>query len=137
MRERKIRAWDKETRKMYIVLSISFDVESVTMWSGIEGEAEIARDFKDVELMDYTGLKDKNGKEIYEGDIIKYTEEDEDSAFGGTETDTVEVRWIDDIGQYRAVFASGRRVELHFILQLPTIRESEIIGNIYENPELL
>ena len=76
------------------------------------------------ELMQYIGLKDKNGKEIYEGDILKI------------ETDI--------IGE--VVFKDGCFVNnssgwgLHTYLSMPTpykIPEIEIIGNIYENPELL
>jgi len=88
-------------------------------------------------LMQYTGLKDKNGVEIYEGDVVQFTEVDEDSAFGAEETNIVEVRWVDEIAQWRAVFKSGRRTELHFVVQLPTVVSCEIIGNIYQNPELL
>ena len=88
-------------------------------------------------LMQYTGLKDKNGKEIYEGDLIKFTEIDEDSCFGREDTEVVEVKWLEDIAQFRAIFKSGRRTELHFVVQLPTVVSCEIIGNIYENPELL
>ena len=85
----------------------------------------------------YTGLKDKNGKEIFEGDLIKLTEIDEDSCFGREDTEVVEVKWLEDIAQFRAIFKSGRRTELHFVVQLPTVVSCEIIGNIYENPELL
>lgn len=87
--------------------------------------------------LQFTGLLDKNGKEIYEGDLLKITEIDEDSCFGREDTEVVEVSWIEDIAQFRAVFKSGRRVELHFVVQLPTVVSCEVIGNIHENPDLL
>ena len=85
----------------------------------------------------FTGLTDKNGKEIFEGDVIRFTETDEDSCFGREDTETVEVKWIEEIAQWRAIFKSGRRTELHLVVQLPTIVSCEVIGNIYENPDLL
>lgn len=94
-------------------------------------------ELEDYELMQYTGLRDKNGKEIYDGDIITFTEIDEDSCMGKENTYTGKVEWIDEIAQWRFIYPSGQRTELHFIVQLPTIISCEVIGNIYENPELL
>lgn len=68
----------------------------------------------DVILMQYTGLKDKNGTEIYEGDIVKATKEN---------IPLIVVFWDD----FTASFNGTKDNYLH----------SEIIGNIYENPELL
>jgi len=130
-REIKFRGYDKGLKEMcYSPLhSISF--------SGVLNYGNA--DFEDypIVLMQYTGLKDKNGKEIYEGDILQFTEADEDSAFGAEETNIIEVKWIDEIAQWRAVFKNGRRTVLHLVVQLPTIVSCEIIGNIYENPSLL
>ena len=61
MREIKFRAWDKVNKEM--VLNDSF--YELQKWNRTEKELE------DFELMQYTGLKDKNGKEIYEGDVVK------------------------------------------------------------------
>lgn len=74
-----------------------------------------------IELMQYTGLKDKNNKEIYEGDVIKYT-----TWFKGYES-TYSIN-------YNIVFYDNG----HFSpLYNSDIIEIEVIGNIYENPEWL
>lgn len=66
-------------------------------------------------LMQYTGLKDKNGVEIYEGDIVRYTLD------GELFTMNIEFVFQDNLTGY----------------DITDENEPEIIGNIYENPELL
>lgn len=113
MREIKFRVWEGE--KM-IHLTAGYGMEYISI-NGFEMRSE----FESVILMQYTGLKDKNGKEIYEGDIVKAEE------YVGFKNLTAEV-----------IYNRGR-----FCLNTGTIPEdllpelSEIIGNIYENPELL
>ncbi|AVK98866.1 hypothetical protein FCT18_14640 [Lysinibacillus sphaericus] len=77
--------------------------------------------FENAELVQYTGLKGKNGKEIYEGDIVKGWK---DSHWhDGKDRVLKEVEWIDEMGGFNII-----QIEM---------RECEVIGNIYENPELL
>jgi hypothetical protein len=80
---------------------------------------------KEFDVMQFTGLLDKNGKEIYEGDIVQYENQN------SMALDTSVVEWVENyhpkIGDYGI---SGFLVKC-----LPD--QCEIIGNIYENPELI
>lgn len=80
---------------------------------------------EDYVLMQYTGLKDKNGKEIYEGDIVK------GSAYG-KEIYTGVVEFYDASFVMRIDGNKG-----YYRLNKMTFQELEVVGNIYENPELL
>lgn len=100
--------------------------------TGLETEAS----FDEIKLMQYTGLKDKNGKEIYEGDILELRANPFDR-----KKDLFQVvfkdggfrdEWNNYIGQYLPPDIrnkQGGRVRLN--------EACEVVGNIYENPELL
>ena len=123
-REIKFRAWIKEENKMINVETIDFTDKSMQYLKKNEIiDAYLLRRmiFDDIELMQYTGINDKNGKEIYEGDIIicKY----------GPEI-MMEVKWVDEgfrtLGKYNGDNYVGY-----------VKNSAEVIGNIYENFELV
>jgi hypothetical protein len=76
-------------------------------------------------IMQFTGLKDNNGKEIYEGDILRYN--------SGTKTNLFEVQFMQ--ARFKALLI-GRSDDTE-ILGSGLWDGSEVIGNIYENPELI
>jgi len=121
MREIKFRAWDKEERKMVS----DFDIEAT---SGDPVINESQSDPRDLIVMQYTGLLDKNGKEIYEGDIVKST------AFNASEVRFKHGAFI--IGYHRGSSTAVRPM----LLQNNAVDKAgrlEIIGNIYQNPGLI
>ncbi|MEE9510400.1 MAG: YopX family protein [Candidatus Bathyarchaeia archaeon] len=101
------------------------------LWTYDPGEIPrpLEKNYKKAIPLFYTGLKDKNGKEIYEGDVVKNQ--------SGT---PFIVRWETMAGKWsRQHIGSGVQTEgsLREIQHLPLWIEHEIIGNIHENPELL
>jgi uncharacterized phage protein (TIGR01671 family) len=143
MRPIKFRVWDGEL--MLPAESIHFDTETVEVLIpcdafGCEGHP-IEYDFGNVVLMEYTGLYDKNGKEIYEGDILLVTSEIYTN-FGKTPTgrfskEYYEVIWKEDGWGYK-VLRSDHTIEGTEIKGLKvTTKYAEVIGNIYKNPELV
>lgn len=124
----KFRAWDKLDKKIYEVEDISwFNGEFDFIGDGIT----FKRNADDVELMQSTGLKDKNGKEIFEGDIIT----------NGKDVMSIKRHntlgfYVEQKGEVQFI-ADGMDLE-EFEEDAKEIADSiEIIGNIYENPELL
>lgn len=82
----------------------------------------------EVVFQQYTGLKDKNGKEIYEGDVVRFID---DTTIPDIPTECItEVFWWD-------VMVCFSLKNTHHELNFTTCDKMEIIGNIYENPELL
>ncbi len=77
-----------------------------------------------VEILQYTGLKDKTGKEIYEGDIVKFYIESQGAEGVDSSTTIIEEVMFCDC-------------EIYPFCELSDNQNFEIIGNIYENPDLL
>ena len=89
---------------------------------------EFKGEYTFVLLMQYTGLKDKNGKEIYEGDLIQFDQYTDDRKIYQVKYDEYYARFLFDWwGTYYELYDTGFYPREH----------GEIIGNIYENSELL
>lgn len=115
-REIKFRMWNKKDVYME-ELSFPWMIDHEEVWN-----INTKKQLKNVVLMQYTGIKDKNGEDIYEGDIIKWGIE------GG--------EWINEVRFYGGavwIFVDG---EIHTILS-EYRGKYEVVGNIYENPELI
>ena len=121
MKALKFKAFFKVDGRIYKVLSIDFVNEEVSLWDEETNEGFEAS-FEDIELLQFAGFKDKNGVEIYTGYIV---------------------RW--DLFTYEICFDCG--FYMHDLSKInpdyPITKESknasdefEIVGNIYENPNL-
>ena len=119
MREFKFRVWDH-------IHKIMMKLSEVNTYSVID---ILSNTFKEsLSVMQYTGLKDKNGKEIYEGDICKVINYASDYLKIHGKMYCV-ISWSNTTGFY----GKGFGVPTTFSIG----EEFEVIGNIYENPELL
>ncbi|WP_235822790.1 YopX family protein [Cytobacillus massiliigabonensis] len=162
MREIKFRAWFTKRQEMV-------NVETMNLFSsGVEVGAKVdhekggwyttiqestnrktalpgsTQQVPRVNLMQYTGLKDKNGKEIYEGDILKckvrrrkYASEFD---WVGEEVSTNRnylVEWWESASNIGYRVRDGRGKTMMIKPSSLNTMEAEVIGNIYENPELI
>jgi len=139
MREIKFRYYDSKNKIMWKVRSVDFSNRGfVQLESESDGkdfvydclrcgeEFKCYSPFKIIEiseLMQYTGLKDKNGKEIYEGDIL-----------GTPDIVNVTVYWFEQGGRWNGKYhGKSKDCEINDTVSYA----SKVIGNIYENPKLL
>jgi uncharacterized phage protein (TIGR01671 family) len=123
MREIKFRAWDKKLKKWVNSDAISITLSGTPM---APDETWMEHNLADLALMQFTGLHDKNGKEIWEGDIIRILEDTYWLYIG----DICEVEWDECGGWYP--FADNYDAMIY-----PYGYNVEVIGNVHENAELL
>lgn len=114
----KFRAWDKKDKVIREVTAIDWSIDLVEFMNGA-----IERDIENVEFMQSTGLNDKNGVEIFEGDIFA-------EGFG-----RYVVAWEAEGGRWALKLVHD--FEDTFYLGMRNSKDMTLIGNIYENPELL
>jgi len=114
MRKIKYRAWNKINHVMHAVTNINFSYETGEVSYIYLMDYPYPSPVKYMELLQYTGLKDSKGNEIYEGDIVRY------------EGSQGVVTWSETAPQFIPL-PSVRMLDNHW----------EVIGNIYEHPHLL
>lgn len=127
MNNLKFRVWDKKLQIFGTVSNIDLEFEEVTFYIDDEEELETCQPFEDVVLMQSTGLFDKYGVEIYEGDIIDV----------GTRIPFLnKIQRDEEIAYLKLVPLDKRWTESYFT-NFEDKSRYEVVGNIYENKELL
>lgn len=138
MREVKFRAWDKINKEwlVYKQKTVAWQHPiykeaipfKVWMYFSQDGKAfselQYCIDSEDFEVVQFTGLKDSKGNEIYEGDIVSLCIYDNNS-------EIFIIEWVNSGFRFCDKAQSGYPMDIH------GVHDIEIIGNIYENPELL
>lgn len=137
----KFRIWDKPTCRMFYDVALGFIKAPMRSdWVCVDtsdGQISYTGDrLKDIEIMQCTGLKDKTGKLIYEGDILKVTGSRDASGYGVVEylqcgCKFIVTGYLDNPSGYHP------RKKGELCRNLEEWLCTEVIGNIYENPELL
>lgn len=120
----KFRAWfDSEMYDKPVV----YDGEFYLDWR----EFENGETYNGAVLMQSTGLKDKNGKEIFEGDIVKFSDCDDDAH-------VTPVVWNKNYACFGVSFSGKYPISFDYLEEFYTeLKDIEVVGNIYENPKLL
>lgn len=124
MKEFKMKAWLKKENKMVAIIGIDLNYQYIRYTDDgnlFKDDYKIA-DFKDIELLQFTGTKDKAGQELYEADVILFNDGIDD-IYGL-------ISYDDDEGTYCVSYEN--------ITEHLSEREGdfEIVGNIFENPQL-
>ena len=160
MRELKFRAWDKRYKRMSQPFGVGGDISCLVYFPEKNGKLDsvlievVACEKERFVIMQYTNLKDKNGKEIYEGDIVKISIPidtskneniecvdliasvvfDEEQGLFNIDEQSVNDETFELLHKKSSYFYACLATASSFLTAFPDI---EVIGNIYQNPEIL
>ena len=131
MREIKFRVWDSERKRM----SLPFKLDGFTIFFTDDTiPFQFLSDTNRFKIMQYVGFSDKNGKEIYEGDILRTTMTLVWDLYLDNDIEETEV--ITTVVEYQPPKFTQRRFD-DGLLYTFDMEDFEVIGNIYENPEVI
>ena len=124
MREYKMKAWLKKEKKMVSIIGIDLNYQYIRYSDDgnlFKDDYKIA-EFKDIELLQFTGAKDKAGQEVYEADVIKFNDGIDDiyGLISYDDEDAVYCVSYENVTEHLSNMAG----------------DFEIVGNIFENPDL-
>ena len=124
MREFKMKAWLKKEKKMVAIIGIDLNYQYIRYSDDgnlFKDDYKIA-EFKDIELLQFTGAKDKAGQEVYEADVIKFNDGIDDiyGLISYDDEDAVYCVSYENVTEHLSNMAG----------------DFEIVGNIFENPNL-
>jgi uncharacterized phage protein (TIGR01671 family) len=123
MREIKFRAWDNFNKRMLGPFGpFRWHDEYDLLY--LEGTLDVPAG-DNLDFVQFTGLTDRNGKEIYEGDVVKLVGRIKEPQIVGYDSDLARFCFVYETGEVMRSFTLAEK------------RSFEVIGNIYENPELL
>jgi uncharacterized phage protein (TIGR01671 family) len=140
----KFRAWNKRYRKIYEISDLHMaTLMNGGIWATVNGynciedkDIKIQIQPNEIEVMQYTGLKDKNSKEIYEGDIVT----NKTKSFSGNGFRGKNLIMLGEWDQDECFHSLSVYDEDYWgfkKLTKSSAADIEVIGNIYQNPELV
>lgn len=131
MKDIKFRAWLKNKKEMVNIALINYVSKYITYVLNKKGNTLAITDekFNNIEFLQYTGMKDKNGKEIFEGDILEYKH-----PYDGRIRERQVVKYMKNQSSFGIDDKYGNEIPLYTIAMSNYFK---VIGNIYENKELL
>lgn len=131
MRDLQFRAYIKDIKKIVDVYDIDFLQETISFMNPCDTKYTCKK-FNEIEFMQYTGLTDKNGTEIFEGDIVRINGWWDVSGPAGYEKNMTVVKYDNEVCGFTPMCNYDTDCGVFH-----SAEECEVIGNVFDNPELL